>query len=1122
MERPRKRPRLSMFADEAPDDELDSARHQNDRFLKGRFEAIFEKYERDFSGIGDEVNLATGEILLDNGHLAGLDEDADTRSEADESVGEPTPRSIRQFMTPKGPITRGRAMLRAMTVAPDRGDSYFENDDAQEVIESIEAIAQTAADKENITPAPGLRTALVIPESDVESDEDQVESETETESDHESRDDAREPVQPSRDSERTESSVHEGLEKDESATAESDTDSLFDDLPERASSPDSLFEETTVPGPVELDDQLEESIDLIDDVSDLDRDAIIARFGEIVGQQVFSLIQRRDKAELHIEKAWRIPVHLEQENLTVAANETVAEDLTRTPESPHTPRQGTSLWTAGITGARRLELHQERSMRVVRAESEDPLQDGFAEGGEVQVRVAEVSIDRGKRLLNRGTCPFCKEQFYSLQSALQHLRKILGDSSDIEPDSAAQVHRVEGLRQLLDAVEEAASVHDKDESVEQLGDDHILMDSVEAGVAAFSSASPQPAPEVVIDSDDELFQDMGYIHSDVEEDKGALHSSNSFRKLPAPPGGVPQSSLEIPDSDDEPETWALDSPLQLSMASTPESEGHSLLTRFQGLSARRRRRTSSNYEPPEEVPDASNTGSEAQPTPFPPLRETADPHDRDGDEEYQDRNVKYSNNDDPGWSLPSLRRAAQRRAMKLPAMQREAPSPANKTKSPHVYQLRTISDNAVDTSMRTTDLLNRAQLAAEDQALPLGSDDEESSREYHTPLEIDDEISESSSVSEELGADIDLEECFSPVRFSASPEDEIDEEILADDDGESVDSLFGHQEPETEAIYDFNVEDFKSLVIMHEVEGHDLAAVGEQMTDHFYSYRLEIDPRLGRVQSTPWTKEDDTLLTQLSSNPKTLMETIRRRLRHFSQTDIGNRLAERWLAEANGFAEEHEPPTLPEIPTDHPLLLLNQREVRITRLSKARHFQLLALDEDAAVLNAHSFTPFEQSRRKGRADPISRRVCRQQSPNGTWRGCGKVFSSRHSVNRHWKTSNEACLKPGFDRFPAPSKQKRNKATVGEGVQCRSTSPGGTEMGCGVWFKQKSTMYRHWRGAGRACRPSWHKAGDATTASDGDGEQVGDELRGRQRFSGVEVPVRGGEDAGRFEHYDPHQ
>ena len=62
--------------------------------LKSTFESIFEKYEKDFTGVGDEIDLRTGEIVVNNGHIhslkesqfGGMDEgDADSGDAASES-----------------------------------------------------------------------------------------------------------------------------------------------------------------------------------------------------------------------------------------------------------------------------------------------------------------------------------------------------------------------------------------------------------------------------------------------------------------------------------------------------------------------------------------------------------------------------------------------------------------------------------------------------------------------------------------------------------------------------------------------------------------------------------------------------------------------------------------------------------------------------------------------------------------------------------------------------------------------------------------------------------------------------------------------------------------------------
>ena len=64
--------RIRIDRPEIKDVELRRKRAQNDRRLKSIFESIFDKYEKDFEGVGDEIDLETGEIVVDNGHVSGL------------------------------------------------------------------------------------------------------------------------------------------------------------------------------------------------------------------------------------------------------------------------------------------------------------------------------------------------------------------------------------------------------------------------------------------------------------------------------------------------------------------------------------------------------------------------------------------------------------------------------------------------------------------------------------------------------------------------------------------------------------------------------------------------------------------------------------------------------------------------------------------------------------------------------------------------------------------------------------------------------------------------------------------------------------------------------------------
>ncbi|RDW87537.1 hypothetical protein BP5796_03231 [Coleophoma crateriformis] len=58
-------------------EELQQRRARLDGKLKSTFESIFEKYERNFDGIGDEIDLYTGAIVVNNGHLLDMQDERD-------------------------------------------------------------------------------------------------------------------------------------------------------------------------------------------------------------------------------------------------------------------------------------------------------------------------------------------------------------------------------------------------------------------------------------------------------------------------------------------------------------------------------------------------------------------------------------------------------------------------------------------------------------------------------------------------------------------------------------------------------------------------------------------------------------------------------------------------------------------------------------------------------------------------------------------------------------------------------------------------------------------------------------------------------------------------------------
>ncbi|EME79525.1 uncharacterized protein MYCFIDRAFT_178116 [Pseudocercospora fijiensis CIRAD86] len=59
------------------DARLETDRARNDQKLKSRFEHIFRKYEHDFTGVGDEIEIHTNTIVVNNGHLEHMRSEVD-------------------------------------------------------------------------------------------------------------------------------------------------------------------------------------------------------------------------------------------------------------------------------------------------------------------------------------------------------------------------------------------------------------------------------------------------------------------------------------------------------------------------------------------------------------------------------------------------------------------------------------------------------------------------------------------------------------------------------------------------------------------------------------------------------------------------------------------------------------------------------------------------------------------------------------------------------------------------------------------------------------------------------------------------------------------------------------
>lgn len=62
--------------------QLHQDRDRNNQKLKSRFEHIFRKYEHDFTGVGDEFDIHTDQIVVNNGHLEHMRNESDSGTTA--------------------------------------------------------------------------------------------------------------------------------------------------------------------------------------------------------------------------------------------------------------------------------------------------------------------------------------------------------------------------------------------------------------------------------------------------------------------------------------------------------------------------------------------------------------------------------------------------------------------------------------------------------------------------------------------------------------------------------------------------------------------------------------------------------------------------------------------------------------------------------------------------------------------------------------------------------------------------------------------------------------------------------------------------------------------------------
>ncbi|KIW66822.1 hypothetical protein PV04_06116 [Phialophora macrospora] len=412
----RKRPRLSMFpSDDLLDEDLGGRRKRNDLLLKSRFESIFEKYSHDFSGIGDEIDMDSLTVVVDNGHLQSMENETD-------------PGGLHNM--------RGQTLLRAMTEAiDDDEEAGYYNAEADEVMNSIEEMAESAALAEN--------QEETVP---MDSDEELFL-----------------PVHP-RPSYISPPESTESQNTIGSDLSNSDHDSLFEGQRARdSSSPDSLFESKRELRDSHATDCHRAYTSLDGEVDD---NAILQKFGLTLGQEVLTIIERARNAayQAHIEPAWRIPTSAAppEQIKTASKSRTPPVPTCAAPEIPQSssPEHSQSLWKRPRFRSTKRAVHQARAKSRIRAESEDPLQEDFNDveeegqtgssdenrsGWEEETpkkKYRKVEVDEQILRMREGTCSYCQRHWSNRGTVFRHWTKLATefDKGELDEDD---VHDLE-------------------------------------------------------------------------------------------------------------------------------------------------------------------------------------------------------------------------------------------------------------------------------------------------------------------------------------------------------------------------------------------------------------------------------------------------------------------------------------------------------------------------------------------------------------------------------------------------------------------------------------------------------------------------------------------------------
>jgi hypothetical protein len=448
MQPPLKRPRLSMFSrDLPPDEKLSRARWRNDLSLKSRFEAIFEKYAHDFTGIGDEIEVATGTVVVNNGHLEAMEDEGDTGTAV-----HPSETPLKQ----SGNINGG-SLLRAMTVAPEDQGLPFEDVNDDDIVTSIEAMAENAAlysDDDDVESrnAEDYGDASYIgdissEEKDSSSDEElfQTADNTITKSFNEKNSPSLESW-PRKTENRGQASLDSDVNPDNAIKQEDqdyrrEGDSLFENRDTgRSSSPDSLFEVDKYSSGLrhqetEQDDQVSAYPEIPKTGREVSDDAILDKFGPEIGPQVIDVLaKRRAMMEAHIEPAWRVP------DIGVVFPKPKLETPPNDPRPSQEPNSGKrdSIWSdlnPSRPAQRDLEYTTARKVRgssQLSNESEDPLREDFHEAKDADSIPQEADFEMSLDDLHDGICPFCQKQFSVRGSVYVHWDELI--KKDVHDD----------------------------------------------------------------------------------------------------------------------------------------------------------------------------------------------------------------------------------------------------------------------------------------------------------------------------------------------------------------------------------------------------------------------------------------------------------------------------------------------------------------------------------------------------------------------------------------------------------------------------------------------------------------------------------------------------------------